>query len=59
MYAATAGYPDTVRALLYEGADVSAQNNNGWTALLDASSEGNKNVAQLLRRACKHATSSL
>ena len=37
-----------MRFNIEEGADVNAQNNDGWTALMWASQEGHPEVAQLL-----------
>lgn len=48
MYAAYNGYPQVVKLLLEHGADLTATNNEGHTALSLALGVGNKNVQRVI-----------
>jgi len=51
MWAAAYGHTDTVKLLLERGADASARDNRGKTALAMAVEGGHKETEQLLRKA--------
>ena len=49
--AAYVGDISEVNELLAKGADVNVKNNNGWTALHEASMKGHGDIVQLLKKA--------
>lgn len=42
------GQRDTVKLLLEDGADVTANDNKGWTSLIFAANHGHRDTAELL-----------
>ncbi|EDO33609.1 predicted protein [Nematostella vectensis] len=48
MFAAYSGYPQVAKVLLEHGADLTATNNEGQTALAIAVGMGNKNVQRVI-----------
>ena len=50
MSAAGSGRTEVVEFLLEKGADIKAKDNNTWTALIWASSEGHQDAVEVLKR---------